>query len=87
ERVFNEVKELEKYHAEPSPSIQSDQTLPTKLVTAVDKEVLASIGDAFINVPEGFTPHPRVKPVLERRQEMSRHGGVDWAFAELLAFG
>ncbi|WAC54879.1 multifunctional oxoglutarate decarboxylase/oxoglutarate dehydrogenase thiamine pyrophosphate-binding subunit/dihydrolipoyllysine-residue succinyltransferase subunit [Gordonia sp. SL306] len=87
ERVFNEVKELEKYHAEPSPSILADQTLPTKLVTAVDKEVLASIGDAFLNVPEGFTPHPRVKPVLERRHEMSRHGGVDWAFAELLAFG
>ncbi|MFW0784244.1 multifunctional oxoglutarate decarboxylase/oxoglutarate dehydrogenase thiamine pyrophosphate-binding subunit/dihydrolipoyllysine-residue succinyltransferase subunit [Gordonia sp. CPCC 206044] len=87
ERVFNEVKELEKYHAEPSPSVESDQTLPTKLVTAVSKEVLESIGDAFLHVPEGFDPHPRVKPVLERRHEMSRHGGIDWAFAELLAFG
>ncbi|WP_232017143.1 multifunctional oxoglutarate decarboxylase/oxoglutarate dehydrogenase thiamine pyrophosphate-binding subunit/dihydrolipoyllysine-residue succinyltransferase subunit [Gordonia insulae] len=87
ERVFNEVKELEKYTAEPSPSVESDQTLPTKLVTAVDKEVLGSIGDAFLHVPDGFEPHPRVKPVLERRHEMSRHGGIDWAFAELLAFG
>ncbi len=87
ERVFNEVKELEKYHAEPSPSIQSDQTLPTKLVTAVDKEVLQTIGDAFVNVPEGFNPHPRVKPVLERRAEAARNGNIDWAFAELLAFG
>ncbi len=87
ERVFNEVKELEKYHAEPSPSIQADQTLPTKLVTAVDKEILQTIGDAFVNVPEGFTPHARVKPVLERRAEAARNGNIDWAFAELLAFG
>ncbi|NMO01176.1 multifunctional oxoglutarate decarboxylase/oxoglutarate dehydrogenase thiamine pyrophosphate-binding subunit/dihydrolipoyllysine-residue succinyltransferase subunit [Gordonia sp. TBRC 11910] len=87
ERVFNEVKELEKYTAEPSPSVEADQTLPSKLVTAVSAEVLAGIGDAFVNVPDGFTVHPRVKPVLERRQKMSREGGIDWSFAELLAFG
>ncbi|MDL9937057.1 multifunctional oxoglutarate decarboxylase/oxoglutarate dehydrogenase thiamine pyrophosphate-binding subunit/dihydrolipoyllysine-residue succinyltransferase subunit [Gordonia sp. ABSL1-1] len=87
ERVFNEVKELEKYRPEPSPSVESDQALPTKLVTAVDKLTLQTIGDAFVNVPDGFTPHPRVKPVLDRRQSMSRDGGIDWAFAELLAFG
>ncbi len=56
-------------------------------MTAVDKSVLAEIGDAFFNVPEGFDPHPRVKPVLKRRHEMSTEGGIDWAFAELLAFG
>ena len=87
ERVFNEVKELEKYRPEPSPSVESDQTLPTKLVTAVDKTTLQTIGDAFVNVPDGFVPHPRVKPVLDRRHEASRNGGIDWAFAELLAFG
>ncbi|NDK91138.1 multifunctional oxoglutarate decarboxylase/oxoglutarate dehydrogenase thiamine pyrophosphate-binding subunit/dihydrolipoyllysine-residue succinyltransferase subunit, partial [Gordonia desulfuricans] len=87
ERVFNEVKELEKYHPEPSESVEADQALPTKLVTAVDKTVLETIGNAFGNTPEGFTPHSRVKPVLKRRLEMSREGGVDWAFAELLAFG
>ena len=49
--------------------------------------MLERIGDAFVNVPEGFTVHPRVKPVLEKRREMSREGKIDWAFAELLAFG
>ncbi len=87
ERVFNEVKELEKFRPEPSESVEADQPLPQKLVTAVDKSVLAEIGDAFFNVPEGFDPHPRVKPVLKRRHEMSTEGGIDWAFAELLAFG
>ncbi|TXG91739.1 multifunctional oxoglutarate decarboxylase/oxoglutarate dehydrogenase thiamine pyrophosphate-binding subunit/dihydrolipoyllysine-residue succinyltransferase subunit [Rhodococcus rhodnii] len=87
ERVFNEVRELEKYQPEPSPSVEMDQPLPTKLTTAVDKSVLEKIGDAFVNVPEGFTIHPRVKPVVEKRHEMSREGKIDWAFAELLAFG
>ncbi len=87
ERVFNEVRELEKYTPEPSESVELDQVLPTKLKTSVDESVLERIGDAFVNVPEGFTVHPRVKPVIEKRREMSREGKIDWAFAELLAFG
>ncbi|MFC9516623.1 multifunctional oxoglutarate decarboxylase/oxoglutarate dehydrogenase thiamine pyrophosphate-binding subunit/dihydrolipoyllysine-residue succinyltransferase subunit [Nocardiaceae bacterium NPDC056970] len=87
ERVFNEVRELEKFKPEPSESVELDQTPPARLETSVDAATLARIGDAFVNVPEGFTVHPRVKPVIEKRREMSREGHIDWAFAELLAFG
>lgn len=87
ERVFVEVKELDRVAAEPSPSIVEDQQLPVNLVTAVPQAALTKIGEAFVNLPEGFTPHPRVKPVLDRRYEMTQHGDIDWAFAELLAFG
>ncbi|QCQ90340.1 multifunctional oxoglutarate decarboxylase/oxoglutarate dehydrogenase thiamine pyrophosphate-binding subunit/dihydrolipoyllysine-residue succinyltransferase subunit [Rhodococcus sp. SGAir0479] len=87
ERVFNEVRELEKFKPEPSESVELDQTPPARLTTAVDAATLARIGDAFVNVPDGFTVHPRVKPVIEKRREMSREGHIDWAFAELLAFG
>ncbi|WP_153344772.1 multifunctional oxoglutarate decarboxylase/oxoglutarate dehydrogenase thiamine pyrophosphate-binding subunit/dihydrolipoyllysine-residue succinyltransferase subunit [Nocardia aurantia] len=87
ERVFNEVRELEKYPPAPSHSVEMEQTVPTTVVTAVDKTVLQRIGDAFLNVPENFAVHPRVKPVLEKRREMAYEGKVDWAFAELLAFG
>ncbi len=87
ERVFNEVRELEKYPPEPSESVEQEQTVPGTVVTAVDKSVLQRIGDAFLGVPEGFSVHPRVKPVLERRREMAYEGKIDWAFAELLAFG
>ncbi len=87
ERVFNEVRELEKYAIKPSPSVESDQVVPTSLVTAVDASVLEHIADAHVQLPEGFTVHSRVKPVLERRAKMAREGGIDWAFAELLAFG
>jgi 2-oxoglutarate decarboxylase len=87
ERVFNEVRDLEKVDAEPSESVESDQVIPAKLTTAVDKSLLARIGDAHLAIPEGFTVHPRVKPVLEKRREMAYEGKVDWAFGELLALG
>ena len=87
ERVFNEVRELEKHAAEASESVESHQMLPKGLSTAVDKSLLARIGDAHLAVPEGFTVHPRVKPVLEKRREMAYEGKVDWAFGELLALG
>ncbi|MFD6857476.1 multifunctional oxoglutarate decarboxylase/oxoglutarate dehydrogenase thiamine pyrophosphate-binding subunit/dihydrolipoyllysine-residue succinyltransferase subunit [Rhodococcus sp. NPDC060090] len=87
ERVFNEVRELEKFQPEPSESVELDQTPAPRLTTAVDQGALDRIGDAFVNVPEGFTVHPRVKPVIEKRREMSREGNIDWAYAELLAFG
>ncbi|WP_405178053.1 multifunctional oxoglutarate decarboxylase/oxoglutarate dehydrogenase thiamine pyrophosphate-binding subunit/dihydrolipoyllysine-residue succinyltransferase subunit [Nocardia sp. NBC_01377] len=87
ERVFNEVRELEKYTPGPSESVEDDQKVPTTVQTAVDKALLQRIGDAFLDVPDGFNVHPRVKPVLEKRREMAYEGKVDWAFAELLAFG
>jgi 2-oxoglutarate decarboxylase len=87
EHVFNEVRELEKHPPAPSPSVESEQQVPAKVATAVPLEVIERIADAHIKLPDGFVPHPRVKPVLERRAKMAREGGVDWAFAELLAFG
>jgi multifunctional 2-oxoglutarate metabolism enzyme len=87
ERVFNEVRELEKHAIEPSESVESNQMIPRGMNTAVDKSLLARIGDAFLAVPDGFAVHPRVKPVLEKRREMAYEGKVDWAFAELLALG
>ena len=87
ERVFNEVRELEKHAAEASESVESHQMIPKGLSTAVDKSLLARIGDAHLAFPDGFTVHPRVKPVLARRREMAYEGKVDWAFGELLALG
>jgi multifunctional 2-oxoglutarate metabolism enzyme len=87
EHVFNEVRELEKHPAAPSPSVESEQQVPAKLPTSIAPHVLQRIADVHVDLPDGFQPHPRVKPVLERRAKMAREGGIDWAFAELLAFG
>lgn len=53
----------------------------------VPKDVIERIGDAHTAVPEGFTPHPKMMQLLEKRQQMSREGKIDWGFGELLAFG
>ncbi|WP_235877522.1 multifunctional oxoglutarate decarboxylase/oxoglutarate dehydrogenase thiamine pyrophosphate-binding subunit/dihydrolipoyllysine-residue succinyltransferase subunit [Saccharopolyspora karakumensis] len=87
EHVFNEVRELEKHPPAPSPSVEAEQQVPRGLSTAISQETLERISEAQINLPDGFSPHPRVKPVLERRAKMGREGGIDWAFGELLAFG
>jgi multifunctional 2-oxoglutarate metabolism enzyme len=87
EHVFNEVRELEKTPVRVSPSVEHEQLVPADLDTSVPLEVIHRIGDAHVELPEGFTVHPRVKPVIERRKKMSREGNVDWAFGELLALG
>jgi 2-oxoglutarate dehydrogenase E1 component len=56
-------------------------------VTGVPSEVIQMIGDAFVNKPEGFTVHPKIQQLLEKRLDMSRNGAIDWGFGELLAFG
>jgi len=87
ERVFNEVRELEKNVATPSPSMEAEQPIPQRVETSISVERLQRIGNSQVDLPAGFTAHPRVKTVLERRAEMTRTGGIDWAFGELLAFG
>ena len=71
------------------PSAQEDDehTPPRSVATAVSADQLQHIGDAFMNVPAGFTLHPKLSSLMERRAAMVREGGIDWAMGELLAFG
>src|SRR5690606_20122519 len=55
--------------------------------TGVPAEVIAQIGDAHANKPEGFTVHAKLQQLLDKRVKMSREGKIDWGFGELLAFG
>jgi 2-oxoglutarate dehydrogenase E1 component len=55
--------------------------------TAVSKEVVELIGQAHANNPPGFTVHPKLQQLLAKRFEMSREGGIDWGFGELMALG
>jgi 2-oxoglutarate dehydrogenase E1 component len=55
--------------------------------TAVSKEVVELIGQAHANIPPGFTVHPKLQQLLAKRFEMSREGGIDWGFGELMALG
>jgi len=55
--------------------------------TAIPQELVEAIGNAHGNEPEGFNVHPKLAQLLQKRVEMSRSGGIDWGFGELLAFG
>ncbi len=55
--------------------------------TGISSETMQIIGDAFTNKPAGFTVHPKLEQLLNKRADMSRNGGIDWGFGELLAFG
>jgi 2-oxoglutarate dehydrogenase E1 component len=55
--------------------------------TAVDGEVLTRLAERLAVVPDGFTVHPRLKGVLDKRLKAVTDGGdIDWAGAEALAF-
>ena len=55
--------------------------------TAVSGETVKRIIDTQVNLPADFTPHPRLKPLLDRRAAMVEEDAIDWATGELLAFG
>ena len=55
--------------------------------TATDQAVLDRIGQAHATPPEGFTVHPKLAQLLDKRAAMSSEGGIDWGYGEILAFG
>ncbi len=56
--------------------------------TAVPAEKLLDLNEQLLEVPEGFTIHPKLEKQLARRREtVGAEGGIDWAQAEGLAFG
>ncbi|WP_460749179.1 multifunctional oxoglutarate decarboxylase/oxoglutarate dehydrogenase thiamine pyrophosphate-binding subunit/dihydrolipoyllysine-residue succinyltransferase subunit [Myceligenerans cantabricum] len=55
--------------------------------TAISHDVLQRIGSVHTTPPEGFNVHPKLAKLLETREIMSKDGGIDWGFGELVAFG
>ena len=53
----------------------------------ISKEVVELIGDSHSNLPPNFNVHPKLQQLLAKRVEMSREGGIDWGFGELIALG
>jgi 2-oxoglutarate dehydrogenase E1 component len=56
--------------------------------TGVPLDRLEATNKAMVNVPEGFTPHPKLWRQLGRRASVfSPNRAIDWGHAETLAFG
>ncbi|MDA8579946.1 multifunctional oxoglutarate decarboxylase/oxoglutarate dehydrogenase thiamine pyrophosphate-binding subunit/dihydrolipoyllysine-residue succinyltransferase subunit [Pontimonas sp.] len=68
-------------------SQQTDSVAGEPETTGVDTSVVSLIGDAHANQPPGFTTHPKLQPLLDKRRDMSRNGSIDWGFGELIALG
>jgi 2-oxoglutarate dehydrogenase E1 component len=76
--------ELQELSSVPAAAIAADQ--PSE---AVPREVLENIVERITTFPPDFHVHPKVVQFLQkRRQTLSTPGAhIDWALAEVLAFG
>jgi multifunctional 2-oxoglutarate metabolism enzyme len=92
EKAFVDVHEANSKAVElvPRPvgigTTASENTVIEK-ATAIDRSVVEAIGNAHANIPPAFNVHPKLQQLLQKRVEMSREGGIDWGFGELLAMG
>ena len=85
EQVFKATRDAVTTETRPSRSRQPEPE--PKVETAVDASIVKAVGDAHVNLPEGFTPHKRIQQLLDRRAKMSVEGPIDWGFGEIIAFG
>jgi 2-oxoglutarate dehydrogenase E1 component len=60
------------------PVAEPDTTVAAQLLTSLNEQLLA--------VPQGFAVNPKLKKQLERRRSALTEGAIEWAHAEALAF-
>ena len=60
---------------------------PPQTKTAVGKQKLKKYSDRLHNLPQNISVHPRVRRILESREQMaSGKLPIDWGFAETIAY-
>jgi len=57
-----------------------------EVITAVPADTLRALNALLLEVPDGFTIHPKLLKQLERRLQTIGEGGIDWGQAEALSF-
>jgi len=92
ERAFTETREAADQPADRGAVVRRQPAEPELLDhsavhTAISDEAVKQIIDTQLSLPEGFTVHPRLLPLLQRRAAMVADDAIDWATGELLAFG
>ncbi|SIR63580.1 multifunctional oxoglutarate decarboxylase/oxoglutarate dehydrogenase thiamine pyrophosphate-binding subunit/dihydrolipoyllysine-residue succinyltransferase subunit [Micromonospora avicenniae] len=86
ERVFKATRDAATMPRQLSRPRREEEPEP-QVDTAIDASVVRAVGDAHVNLPDGFTPHKRIQQLLDRRAKMSVEGNIDWGFGEIIAFG
>lgn len=71
-----------------SPYFGGPEQDATEPMTGVPADKLKAIARKLTTVPDGFEPHPKLRRLLESRMKaVEDNAGIDWAWAEALAFG
>ncbi|MET7746997.1 multifunctional oxoglutarate decarboxylase/oxoglutarate dehydrogenase thiamine pyrophosphate-binding subunit/dihydrolipoyllysine-residue succinyltransferase subunit [Micromonospora sp. NPDC005367] len=86
ERVFKATRDAATMPRQLTRPRREEEPEP-QVDTAIDASVVRAVGDAHVNLPDGFTPHKRIQQLLDRRAKMSAEGNIDWGFGEIIAFG
>ena len=91
ERAFTETREAAKRPVEPGavirPEPETYERIHHAAATAITEETLKRVIDTQVNLPDGFSVHPRLQPMLERRAVAVAEDAVDWGTGETLAIG
>ena len=97
EKVFRETREAAESTdetVEPPSEVEqrgevtlAPQTPERDVVTAVSRDAVDRVVQTQLQLPDGFTVHPRLAPQLQRRAHMITDDTIDWAMGETLAFG
>jgi 2-oxoglutarate decarboxylase len=85
EKAFVETRDSSNTPHEPAVATDNEPT--PDVDTSIDLDVLKRIVRSQVELPEGFTPHPRLLPQLQRRAAMVDDDAIDWPMAELVALG
>jgi multifunctional 2-oxoglutarate metabolism enzyme len=68
-------------------SLEVDTTMSREPKTTLPADLLKSLNEQIVKVPESFEVHRKLKPFLKKRVDAAEPGGkVDWAHAEALAY-
>ncbi len=87
ERVFTEVREATNVPESWTTVPDYPEKIHEDFTTAIPRETLKRIADAYVSTPDGFTVHPKVLPQLQKRAAAMTEGPIDWGAGEILAFG
>ncbi|HEY4461698.1 MAG TPA: multifunctional oxoglutarate decarboxylase/oxoglutarate dehydrogenase thiamine pyrophosphate-binding subunit/dihydrolipoyllysine-residue succinyltransferase subunit [Streptosporangiaceae bacterium] len=91
ERAFTETREAAQRPPEPGavvkPAPEERPVNHTAVTTAITADAVKQMIETQVSLPAGFTPHPRLQPLLARRAAIVAEDGIDWATGELLALG
>jgi 2-oxoglutarate decarboxylase len=81
-----EAGEYEQPGTTDTGTIELDRRKSPEVDTAISQDLLRSLNEQLLEVPESFTIHRKLRKPLSRRRDALDEGGIDWGHAEALAF-